>query len=215
MIIVNFKAYKSAVGVNAVKLARICEKVAKKHHASISVAVQHADLFRVSSAVKIPVLAQHVDLVDFGAHTGWVLPESVKDAGAVGCLINHSEHRLFLPVIKDAVVRLKKLNLVSVACADTSATAIKIAKFNPDMIAVEPPELIGGKISVSEAHPEVITKTTHNIKRIPILCGAGIHSRLDVSHAVSLGAKGVLVASGVTNAKNPEKELIDLVKGLK
>jgi thiamine monophosphate synthase len=38
---------------------------------------------------------------------------------------------------------------------------------------------------------------------------------VDVSHAVKLGVKGILVASGITNAKNPEKALVQLIKGLK
>lgn len=212
-IIVNFKAYKSAVGKEAVRLATICERVARKYKISIAVAVQPADIAVVSSSVRIPVLAQHVDFIDFGAHTGWVLPESVRNSGAVGSLLNHSEHRIPLAQIKSSILRLRKLGLISIVCADTSAIAVKISKFKPDVIAVEPSALIGGKISVSDANPGIITQTTHKIRDIPVLCGAGIHTEQDVSKALELGAKGVLVASGVTNAKNPEKELISLVKG--
>jgi len=212
--IINFKAYQSATGINAIKLAKICEKVAKKQNANIAVAVQPSDIFAIAANVKIPVLAQHVDAIDFGANTGWILPESVLQAGAVGSLVNHSEHKVPLPVIKATIQKLKKLGMLSVACASTPAIAIKIAKLKPDIIAIEPPELIGGKISVSDAEPEIITKTTHKIRNIPVLCGAGVHTKHDVSAALELGAKGVLVASGVAKAKNPEKVLTQLVRGL-
>ncbi len=212
--IINFKAYKSSIGLNATKLAKICEKVAKKQHANIAVAVQPADIFAVAANVKIPVLAQHVDAVEFGAHTGWILPESAMQAGAIGSLINHSEHQIPLHSIKSTIELLHSRGMLAVACASTPAMAVKIAKFKPDIIAIEPSELIGGNVSVAEAEPEIITRTTHRIKGIPILCGAGIHSREDVKHAVQLGAKGILVAHAVTNAKNPEKMLTQLVKEL-
>ncbi len=213
--IINFKAYQSSSGLNAIKLAKICEKVAKKEKANIAVAVQPADVLAVAGNVKIPVLVQHVDAVVFGAKTGWILPESVQQMGAVGSLINHSEHQIPLAQIDATIKRLKSLGMLSVCCADTPAKAAEIAKFNPDIIAIEPPELIGGNIAVSQAKPEVITQTTSKIKDIPILCGAGVKTMDDVVKAVQLGAKGILVASGVTNAQNPEKALTQLVRGLK
>ena len=213
--IVNFKAYITSTGINAIRLAKICEKVAKKEKANIAVAVQPADIFAVSANVKIPVLAQHVDPIEFGAKTGHILPESALFAGAVGSLVNHSEHQIPLNEIKNTINRLRSLGMLSVCCADTPARAVQIAELNPDVIAIEPPELIGGNIAVSQAKPEVITQTTKRIKDIPILCGAGIKTKVDVIKSVKLGAKGILVASGVTNASNPEKALTDLVRGLK
>ncbi len=208
--IINFKAYKSSTGLNAIKLAKICAKLAKK--ANIVVAVQPADILAVAGT-NIPVLAQHVDAIEFGAKTGWILPESVQQMGAIGSLINHSEHQIPLAQIKATIQRLRSLGMLSVVCASTPAMAVKVAKFKPDIIAIEPPELIGGNISISEAKPEIITRTTHKIKNIPILCGAGVHSREDVAKTIKLGAKGILVAHAVTNAKNPEKALKQLVSG--
>ncbi|VVB81890.1 Triosephosphate isomerase [uncultured archaeon] len=204
--IVNFKAYKSSTGEKAIKLAKICSKFK-----NVAVAVQTADIF-ATACTKTPVLAQHVDAIEYGAKTGWILPESCQQMGAIGSLVNHSEHKLTLPEIKKTIERLRKLKMISVACASTPEMAMKIAKFKPDVIAIEPPELIGGNISVSEAEPEVITRTTHKIKNIPILCGAGVHTRKDVEHALKLGAKGILVAHAVTNAKNPAKALKELIE---
>jgi triosephosphate isomerase len=91
----------------------------------------------------------------------------------------------------------------------------KITEFEPDLIAVEPPELIGGDISVSNAQPEVITKALELIGAGKLLVGAGVKSGEDVKKAIELGASGVLLASGVTKAENPEKVLEDLANGLK
>ena len=42
------------------------------------------------------------------------------------------------------------------------------------------------------------------------LCGAGITNSGDVQKALELGTKGILVASGVVKAKNPEKILEEM-----
>ncbi|GAI78136.1 unnamed protein product, partial [marine sediment metagenome] len=195
----------------ALKLAKICEKVAKQGY-NIAVAVQAADIYRISQNCDIPVLAQHIDNVGYGQYTGHTLAEAVKQAGAIGTLLNHSEHRMSLDIIKQIIKNNKNLEIV--ACAPTSEIALEIAKFNPNYIAIEPPALIGGNVSVSTAQPELITNTVNKVRpyNIPVLCGAGVKTKEDVKIALELGAKGILLASGVTKAKNPEKVLKDLVK---
>ncbi|HSU73030.1 MAG TPA: triose-phosphate isomerase [Candidatus Binatia bacterium] len=214
VIVVNCKTYKQGTGANAVRLAKICEHVALELNVNIAIAVQALDVAAVAAAVDIPVLAQHVDGVDLGQHTGAIAPEALQFAGAAGSLINHSEWKIPLPNIIAAVKQCRAFDLDVIACADTPANAKEIAKAKPAFIAIEPPELIGGKISVSAARPEVITHTTSAV-RIPVLCGAGIHTRQDVAKAIELGAVGVLVASGVVLAKNPEAVLKELVLGLR
>lgn len=214
--IVNFKAYSSAIGSNAVKLAKDCEKAAKKcRGVTVTLAVSCCDIAAVAKAVKLPVLAQHVDSFEFGAHTGAVLAEAAKQAGAVGSLLNHSEKRIDLVTLKNSIEQLHKAKMIAVACANAPKAAIMIAGLNPDFIAIEPPELIGGNIAVSSAKPEIITETTENVRKIPVLCGAGIKTQLDVEKAVKLGAKGILISSGITLAKNPAQELEWLLNGLK
>jgi triosephosphate isomerase len=159
------------------------------------------------------VLAQHVDALTPGPRTGHIVPDAVKAAGAIGTLLNHSEHRLPIGAILDAVGACRQLGLITIVCAATPSEAIDLARAKPDFIAVEPPELIGGQVSVSVARPEVITDTTGHIKHVPVLCGAGVKNGRDVATAWKLGAKGVLVASGVVLADSPSKALLDLAAG--
>ena len=189
-----------------------------KKNASIAVAPQVADIFQISSSVKIPVFAQHVDSIDAGRNTGYILPENIRDAGAIGTLINHSEHPISQERIKNTIERARHVGLISLVCVDTPKKASQIARFKPDMIAIEPPELIGTGISVSKAKPEVITLGLQSVKDIDpeiiFLCGAGISSGEDVTSSIKLGAKGILFASGFVKAKNPSKVLEDIVKAL-
>jgi triosephosphate isomerase len=211
MIIVNFKTVASATGPNAIKLAKIHEKVSKETGVTIIVAVQATDIYAISQSVSIPVYAQHCDAIGYGSHTGWILPEALKAAGAKGTLINHSEHRLKSETdVATTVARAKELGLETVICAESDSEGAKLDKLcKPTWLAIEPPELIGGDISVSTAQPDLIQKAVEAIGN-NVLVGAGIKNSQDISIAIKLGAKGVLLASGVTKADDPEKVLNDL-----
>ncbi|MBW2992824.1 triose-phosphate isomerase [Candidatus Woesearchaeota archaeon] len=218
VVIVNFKTYKEATGEKAVSLAKICEKVAKDTGKEVVVAVQTADIYRVSQAVSIPVFAEHVDASEQGQSTGRVTIESVKAAGAAGTLVNHSERRIRVDQIEFIVRKAKELGITTVVCANDPVTGGALNKLEPNHIAVEPPELIGGDISVSSAKPEIIEKAVQNVcgegKCERVIVGAGVKTKEYVQKAMELGSIGVLVASGVVKAKDPEKELRELVEGL-
>ena len=207
IIIVNFKTYSEATGKKAVELAKKAEKASKETGVNIVVAPQFADIARVAEAVEIPVFAQHIDAVCPGAFTGHVLAESVKEAGAVGTLINHSERQLKLADV-DAIIRhAKERGLTTCVCTSNPAISAAVAYLHPDIISIEPPELIGTGIAVSKAQPEDVTNTIKLVRKVNnhavILCGAGISHGEDVSVALKLGTQGVLVASGIVKAKDP------------
>jgi len=214
LIIVNCKATKGAVGADAVRLAKQCQAVARQTGASIAIAVQAIDLPAVAKAVSIPVLVEHVASVGFGSYTGHLPAALAKMHGAKGTLLNHSEHRLPKSILRASIKAAHDAGLWVCACANTPADARNVAALGPDVVAIEPPELIGGNVSVSKAKPGILTATTSRIKHIPVLCGAGVKTTEDVAIARKLGTKGILVASGVTLAKNPAKALRDLVNGL-
>ena len=215
MIITNFKTYESATGEAAMKLGRIHEAVAKETGADIRIAVQPVDLAWLSHALDIPVYAQHVDPVEFGSHTGHILPENVKMATATGTLLNHSERRLERGVLKASIERAKQVGLEVIVCAKNPEEGASFLEFEPDLIAVEPPELIGGDISVSTAQPEIIENAATSIGSKKLLVGAGVKTGEDVRMSLALGARGVLLASGVTKAADPRAVLLNLIEGLK
>jgi len=218
LILVNFKTYSEATGGNASKLAKIAEKVGLETEVCIGLAPQFVDMTSIASAVSIPVFAQHIDPIAPGSFTGHILPESVRKAGAVGTLINHSEKRLKLADIDATITRARESNLLSVVCANNSAVSAAAAALKPNMLAVEPPELIGTGIPVSKAKPEVVSSTVDLVKSINpeavILCGAGITRGEDVAAALRLGTEGVLVASGVVKAKDPYKVLLEFAESI-
>ncbi len=209
--VVNFKTYIEATGKRAIELAKIAEAVSRDTGVAVIVAPQFTDIEPVSKTVDIPVFSQHVDSVKPGAHTGHVLADAVKSAGADGSLLNHSEKRISISEIADIVNLCADSDLQSLVCADTALAGVDIAKQKPDMIAIEPPELIGTGISISKARPELITESLKRIRgvnrSVKVLCGAGVTTAEDVSKALELGSEGVLVASGVVKNKDPRAVL--------
>ena len=205
MFIINFKNYEEISGANASKLAKIAEKISKKYRIKIAV-VPPQHLLSEIAKHSILVLAQHVDVANTGSTTGFIVPEIIKKSKVSGSLINHSEHRISEKEIIELVSRLRKLGMISVVCVKDVNEAKKYAKLNPDYIAIEPPELIGTGKAVSKEKPQVITKSVMAVKQAKnstkLLCGAGIVSGKDVAKAMQLGAKGILVASGIVKAKN-------------
>jgi len=212
LVIINFKTYKQSMGSKGLKLARVCEQVAGKYKARIVICPQEPDLALFSRKVKIPVYAQHLDPEEPGKHTGFTIPAEAKAGGVEGTLINHSEHPLKLKEIKELVRLCRKYKLKSVICVPNLGMLKKIRVLKPDYIAYEPPKLIGGKVSVSEAKPDVIKKAV-KLTKIKVLVGAGVNSHEDLRTALRLGAVGVLVASDIVKARNPRKELVELVTG--
>jgi triosephosphate isomerase len=207
MIIINFKTYLEATGKKAVELAKKAEKASKETGVYIGVAPQFCDIKSVAEAVEIPVYAQHIDPIQPGSSTGHILAEAVKEAGAVGTLINHSEKQITLAAI-DAVIKLaNEERLISCVCTSNPPISAAVAYLNPDIISIEPPELIGTGVAVSKAQPEAVTNTIKLVRKVNndaiILCGAGISHGEDVSVALRLGTYGVLVASGIVKAKDP------------
>ncbi|HID60487.1 MAG TPA: triose-phosphate isomerase [Hadesarchaea archaeon] len=218
IVVVNFKTYQEATSESAVRLAELIAEVSGQSDVESAVAPQTVDLATIAEKVKIPVFAQHVDPIKPGRNTGFISPESAKTGGAVGTLVNHSEHKLPRDRVKAVIERTKEVGLYTIACTADMEESRKIAEFSPDMIAVEPPELIGSGIPVSKAKPEVVKDSVKVVKKvnpgIKVLCGAGITSGEDVTKALGLGAEGVLIASGVVKAKDQRAAFQDIVNGV-
>jgi triosephosphate isomerase len=218
VIMLNVKVYTESMGQNDLALAKSCEAVAKETGVSIVYCPQQVDLAWISREIDIPCYAQHSDALNPGSGTGWTVLEAVKEAGAAGTLINHSEHRMQIADIDGVVQKAKELGLATVVCTNNTAVSKAAAELAPTSIAIEPPELIGSGIPVSKADPGIVSDSVAAVedinKDVVVLCGAGISTGEDIKAAIELGAKGVLLASGVVKAEDPKSVLLDLASGI-
>lgn len=198
------------------EIARIAEKVSEESGVPIGVCPQFLDLRMVRENVDIPVYAQHFDPVSPGSNTGSILVDTLVDSGLNGSLLNHSEKRMILADLERAIQIAKEHNLETIVCANNIKVSKAVATMEPDMLAIEPPELIGTGIPVSRANPEIVEGTVREVRKInknvKILCGAGISKGEDVAAALELGAEGVLLASGVVKSRDVEGAIRELIK---
>ncbi len=210
LILINFKLYKEAAGSKGLDLARKLSKV-KKSKYEVAIAPSLLTTKEIADKVNIKVFSQHCSEVGLGAHTGRISAIELKKMGVKGVILNHSERKIPLKVLKKVVTSCKKLKLHTVICASTLSEVKKVAELKPTYIAYEPKELIGSDISVTDAKPKIIIKAVELVKRINkntrVLCGAGIHCKEDIGQALLLGTTGVLIGHAVPKAKDPKKFL--------
>jgi len=212
-VLVNLKAYPC----DPVAVAAAARDVAEASGVRIAVAPQAAHLERVAET-GVETWAQHVSPVEYGSHTGSTLAEAAAEAGATGTMLNHSERRLKLADIDAALAAAERVGLETCICANNPDQIGAVAGLGPDAVAVEPPELIGTGTPVSKADPDIVTDAVAAAEdaddSVAVYCGAGISTGEDLTAAQELGAEGVLLASGVAKADDPEAALEDLVAPL-
>ena len=210
LILLNFKIYKEASGDKALLLAKKLEKVRTNGYV-LAVAPSLMTMKEIVDKTKLNVFSQHADHASLGAHTGRISPKELKQIGVKGTILNHSERKIPLKFLKEIIEDCKNNKLKTVVCASSLSEVKKIAQFQPDYIAYEPKELIGGEISVTESKPDIIVDAVEIVKDISpktkVLCGAGVHGKEDLGHALLLGTYGVLIGHSVPKAKDPKKFL--------
>jgi len=218
LLLLGFKTYLEATGPGALRLAEIAKEVSLSTGISIVPIPQYSDIAPIVQGVGIPVLAQHIDPIEPGSHTGHILPEAIRKAGAVGTLINHSERRLTISETRRVVARAKEVGLLSCVCSHSPEHSARVAGFAPELILIESPGLIGTGRSISSVHPDMIVRAVSEVRKkdseVHLICGAGISKSEDILAALDLGVVGVGTASAVIKAQHPAHVLKEMAKAL-
>jgi triosephosphate isomerase len=208
-IFINFKHYDNAVGNNSEKLLSDFNSI--KDQRNLYYCVAATDLRLQKSFPSLKLFSQHVDPNGYGAFTGSISIELLKNMGINGSLLNHSEKRIKSSIIEETVKKSKLLDFDIVLCVENLDEVEKYSTLEPAYIAYEPPELIGGNISVSTAKPEIIEKASKLCSgKTNLLVGAGVKTRKDIDISMDLGASGVLIASGIVRDAKPINMLFSL-----
>lgn len=211
------KAY--LYGKKLLDLAKEADKISRRYDVRIIITPQYVDIPLIAKETHvIYVFAQHMDSLDIGTGVGSVLPEAIKEAGAVGVLLNHAERRLTLAEIDRTIKRADQVGLATMVCADTPQEAAALAHLEPNIILVEPPELIGRQQSgmndrryVSEINMMIQAVNP----RVRVLHSGGISSAKDVYDIVTMGAEATGSTSAIIKAENPCKVLEDMIRSMR
>ncbi len=209
------KAYM--YGERVLKLAKAADEASKKHDVRIILTVQPSDIYRLAKETKrVLIFAQHMDPIPVGKGNGSILPEALKEAGAVGVILNHAERPMTLADLARAIKRADEVGLLSMVCADSIREAEAIAHLAPNIIVAEPTELIGTGQTSDE---EYVIATTSAIKRvnpeIQVLQAAGIKDGRDVYRTIRAGADATGTTSGIMKAEDPEAMLYEMIAAVR
>ncbi len=222
VLIINYKAYKESFA-RGVDIAKYAAELSAKTNVDVIVAPPFTILKEIKQFSK--TIAQGVDEVEPGAFTGHITWFELKEAGVSGTLINHSENRytsakgrpLDYAKLKEAVDKCTAAGLETYVCVQNIEEAREVVKIRPTAIAYEPPELIGGDISVSNSKPDIVKEFCDIVREgsssLPLI-GAGIKGKEDAIKSVELGSVGLLVASGIIKVDNYKQVMDELVAGL-
>lgn len=212
MIFLALKTYKQASGDAVLQLLSSVKKIGEETGVPIIACAQATDIYRIKHELGIEVWAQHIDPVDPGENTGWTSPYSVKEAGATGTLINHSEHKLSRETVLHTVQKAKNYGLKTLVIGQTPEMVLDYDSLDTDFIAYEKEDLIAGPVSMIDQQEEAIRNLVKKIRH-PLIVGAGIDDGEDTKKTKLAGAAGVLMATHFVTASDPEKKLRELAMG--
>jgi triosephosphate isomerase len=201
------------------ELARHADHLTQKYDVRIIITPQSVDIPMLARETRhVLVFAQHMDSLERGRGIGSVLPEAIKEAGAVGTLLNHAEKKLSLPEIERTIQRADEVGLATMVCADNEAEALQISKLGPNIILAEAPSLIeaGQRAASDQAQIKVIDEKIGEINpRILVLHGGGMSSGEDAYNIVKWGAQGTGSTSGVILAPDPSARLEEMISAMR
>jgi len=204
-------------GERMLKLAKVVDQIAYKYDLDVIVTPQYADIRLLAENTQyLHIYAQHMDPLRPGRGLGSVLPESVKEAGAVGVMLNHAEKKLTMDVIRETIARADEVGLATIVCADSVQEVAEIAAMGPNLIVAEPTELIGTGVASDMGY---VVDTIEAVRKINpdimVLQGAGISGPDDVANVIRAGAQATGCTSGIMKAADPEAAAEEMLWALR
>jgi len=212
MFFLALKTYRQTTGAEAIKILSSVKKISEEYKVPIIAVAQPVDIYRIKKELDIEVWAQHVDPIDPGKNTGWISPYSVKNVGATGTLINHSEHKISDDLVNKTNQKAKNYGLKTLVIGHTAEEVINYDSLDCDLLGYEKEDLIASPVSMIDQQEESIKEVLKKIRK-PLIIGAGINDGEDVRKSVAVGAVGVILATAFVSAPNPEEKLRELAEG--
>jgi triosephosphate isomerase (TIM) len=147
------------------------------------------------------VFAQSMDTAPPGRSTGSILPEALKAVGADGVMLNHAERPLQESALPAAIGRARDAGLLTMICAEDVEQAKRYASWGPDMLLVEPHDLIGTASRTDRPWiPEVNEAVGRVNPDVLIMHSGGIADEEAVRAVISRGAAGTGCTTAIVQA---------------
>jgi triosephosphate isomerase (TIM) len=147
------------------------------------------------------IFAQAMDLAQPGTSTGVILPAALAAVGADGVMLNHAERPLDEALLPQAVEQARAAGLQTLVCAEDVAQAMRFAAWGPDVILLEPHELIGSAHRILRPWIEPANAAVAQIDpRVLVMHAGGVADERDVRAILAQGATGTGCTSAIVRA---------------
>lgn len=192
-------------GERLVEIAKGFDRLSEKYGIDVILDIPDTEIRSVAKAVsRVHVYSQHMDSIPVGRGMGRTLPEALKDAGAVGCMLNHAEHKLSLDEIAEAIARADEVGLATIVCADSIDEVREVAKLGPNILVAEPTELIGTGRPADRAYVDEVIRVIKEINPdILPFPSAGISCGNDCYNIIKAGSSASGCSSAIAKAADP------------
>ena len=161
------------------------------------------------------VCAQSMDSLTPGRGMGYVLPESLKEAGAGAVFLNHAENQKTVSELYATIKRAKELGMITIVCADSTVEAKAVACMDPDIVLAEPTDLIGTGQVADDSYTIETVKDLHEVNPdVLVMIASGVSTAEDCYNVVKLGADGTGATSGILNAPSPAQRVQEMAEAI-
>lgn len=206
MLFINLKTYQRGTGKLALEFVKHAEELYREIPVPITILAQAADVRLLAENTSMPIWSQHMDNIEYGKNTGWILPSALIEAGAKGTMINHAEHKMPLADVSSMIEKYMSSNFGILVSTTSPEETMLMDQLHPNFVTYEPQEYIGTKTSVVDAAPDVIKSLAAKLNS-SLVIGAGIHAPKHITDGIMLGAKGFLISSGILLDNDPKARL--------
>ena len=186
-------------------IAKGLDELSEKYDVDVILDVPDTEIrYLAENTKRIHIYSQHMDAIPVGKGMGRSLPEALKDAGAVGVMLNHAEHKLTMEEIEAAIKRADEVGLATMVCADSIDEVKAIAKLSPNILVAEPTELIGTGKPADKEYVDAVIKEIREINPdIKPFPSAGISKGEDCYNIIKAGSSASGCSSAIAKAENP------------
>lgn len=200
-------------GDAVLEYARAADAAAREYDVDVLFVTPYTEIRRVrENTDRLIVFAPYMDTLRPGRGIADILPEALKDAGAQGVVINHSERPMTLSAIKKTIDRANELDLLTFLCADTISEAQALAYLHPDILNPEPTELIGTGIASDMGYVKEVIRAVKAIDpAILVEQAAGITTAKQVYDFIMAGSEAAGSASGILDSSDPFSLLNEMI----
>jgi triosephosphate isomerase (TIM) len=197
---------KTFLGRSALlEIAEAAAAASVRHGVAVMITPPALDLEAVKRAAPgLWVFAQAMDVDAPGMSTGAVLPEALAAVGADGVMLDHAERPLPAGALPAAIARAAECGLLTLVCADGVERALSCAAHRPDLILLEPHELIG---TAGRRERPWIGEADEAIARVApgtlVMHSGGVGDEDTTRAIIAQGAAGTGATTAIVQARDP------------